>query len=83
MATLTASELAELRRNIQREWTTVIDFDKATANAAIQALEDWYEGERPVVNTLVNTATAPKVFVAAEKKLMAKHFLKFKFGSGG
>jgi len=83
MAALTAAQLAELRRNIQAEWTTPIDFGKPTANAALQAIEDWYEGQRTVVNGLVNTATAPKVFTGAEKKLIAKHFLAWKFKQGG
>ena len=83
MAVLTSDQLAELRRSIQREWSTAIDFNKATANATLQAIEDWYEGQRTVVSGLINTASAPKSFTAAEKKLIAKHFLKWKFDQGG
>ena len=83
MATLTATELAELRQQIEREWITDIDFNKSVANAALQSLEDWYEGERATVSGLMDTATTPKTFTGAEKKLIAKSYLKWKFEQGG
>ena len=83
MAVLNNNELADLRRRTQREWSTDIDFDKSVANAALQAMEDWYEDERTVVSGLIITATSPKAFTAAEKKLIAKHFLAWKFQQGG
>ena len=83
MAALTASQLAELRRSAIRDWTTAIDFGKPIANATFQAIEDWYEGERTVVSGLINTASSPKSFTNAEKKLIAKHYLNWKFKQGG
>ncbi len=83
MAVLDASQLANLRKRMQREWITPTDFNKSIVNATIQALEDWYEGERSVVSGLMNTASSPKSFTNAEKKLIAKQFLAWKNEQGG
>lgn len=42
MAILNSLELADLRRNIAKGEAT-IDWDKPKANAALQAIEDWFE----------------------------------------
>ena len=83
MAALTASEFAELRELGRTNWTTAIDFDKTIANATFQAMEDWYEGERATVSSNIDTASSPKSFTNAEKKLIAAAYLLWKNGEGG
>ncbi len=82
MPTLSGQELAELRRDVASESATV-PWDKAAINAALQALEDWYEAERTQVNALIDTAAAPFVFTNPQKKVLAKHFLRQKFRREG
>lgn len=82
MAILTDLELAELRREVAKEVGTVT-WDKATINAALQAIEDWYEGQRATVAGDINAATTPFVFTGLQKKKMAKHFIRQKFEKGG
>ena len=79
MAVLIAAELDKLRQGAEAEKTDAITYVKADANAAFQALEDWYEGERTAVSGLIDTATSPFVFTNTEKKKMAGVFLKQKF----
>lgn len=83
MAALNAHQLAELRRRIQSDWTTAIDFNKVVANDTLQAIEDWYEGERAAVSLLIDAASGAKSFTSPEKKLIAKHYLAWKFEQGG
>ena len=83
MAVLTTQELAGLRRSTRTDWTTSIDFDKSTINAAFQKIEDSYENQRGPLSGQINSATAPKMFTAAEKKLLSKAHQQFKHGQGG
>ncbi len=82
MAVLTVGELAELRKSLAAE-SDVVTWNKATINAALQALEDWYEAERAVVSGLINAATDPFVFTNAQKKKLARYFLRQKFRREG
>ena len=76
---LTPDELAELRRGTSAKIGSPIEYDKATANAIFQVLEDWYEAEKPIVSGLINAATAPVIFSNPVKKAFAVSFLKQKF----
>ena len=78
MATLTPTERAELRRDVVRG-DSPIDFDKGTINAALQAVEDWFEGERATVSAAIDAATSPYVFSNARKKKLVRFYLKLKF----
>lgn len=76
MAVLTPVQLAILRQQFIQDLGNVsVDFVKATVNNAFQALEDWYEGEKSNVSSLINTATSPYIFTADEKRFMAAYFL--------
>lgn len=76
MAILTAEQLATLRQGIVRKMgNTPGGVTKATLNDALQALEDWYEGEKATVSGLIDAATAPYVFSAAHKKDIAAYYL--------
>jgi hypothetical protein len=84
MAVLTARELNELRKRCAAE-LGVADFDKATANAALQAIEDWYETNKATGSTDIDTATtaintvSPYTFSAPQKKILFQYWNFQKF----
>jgi len=79
MAALTATQYARLRHELRRKWTTPIDFNKVTIDAAFQAMDDWFEAEKPTVSGLIDDATdPPKVFTNAEKKMIAGVYMILK-----
>jgi len=78
MATLTAEQLTELRQGTCRDLHP--DFNKTQINAMLQAIEDWFEAARPSLNTAINTATAPYVFSAANKKKALSYWCAQKYG---
>ena len=79
MSLLSAIELAALRQSCARDQPTV-NYTKPQINAALQAVEDTFEGLRPTLNTAINTATAPLVLTAAQKRLLVKFWLQQKAG---
>jgi hypothetical protein len=79
MALLTAAQLAQLRQFVAAGIATQ-SWTKVQANAALQALEDWYETSgRQAAGSAIETA-APGVFSAAQKKLLGKYWLLQKAG---
>lgn len=74
MATVDAAELAKIRRKMSKDYTDP-PWEKPAINAAIQALEDWYEGERATVNAALNAATSPLTLTAEQKKKLVGYFL--------
>lgn len=83
MAVLTSDELTAIRREVARGLQatgTPINFTKAQVNAAIQALEDWFEANRAAASTAINNATSPFVFTNAQKKQIMAYWLQLKFG---
>lgn len=77
MAILTVDQLAQLRRECAQEQAT-INYEKSQINVAIQAVEDTFEAVRPTLSTNINTATAPLVLTAAQKRLLVKMWLQQK-----
>ncbi len=78
MATLTNTALAKHRRAYVRQLDDVVQHDKPMLNAALQAIEDWFEDNRSGIATAINTATSPTVLTGPEKKALVKAFLQFK-----
>ncbi len=86
MATLTALQLADMRKFLRENWITAIDFDKPTINAGFQALENEYERStsqnRPGFEAAgaadVATVVSPKVFTNPELKKIGAAYLKVK-----
>ena len=78
MAILTPTELSTLRQDFERSETPTCL--KPTLNAALQAIEDWFEVNRAGLSTTINTATSPYVFTAAQKKKLVAYWLRQKFG---
>jgi len=79
MPVLSPAQLIEIRRSCSAD-DTLINFSKAQANLAIQAIEDWFEVNRASLNTAINTATAPLVLSATVKKRLVAFWLRQKFG---
>ena len=85
MATLTNGQLAALRKTARDgyDWG-VIDFDKPDANAAFQAIEDWYQAHKVDAATRINTATEPGyTFTNQEKQVIAAAYFRLRFDLDG
>lgn len=80
MAILTAEQLAQIRRECANEIT--VDYTKATINAAVQAVEDWWIANQAALSTAINVATSPVVLSVAQKRAIGKFWLKQKFERG-
>ena len=80
MAILTPEQLAEVRREFAG--AVPITCNKPQINAALQAIEDWFEANRASLGTAIDTATVPlgKTFTNPEKKQAVKFWLRQKFG---
>lgn len=68
MSALTSQQLAALRRVVAQ--TRVVRWDKTTFNAALQAIEDWWESpqSRASVKGAINPVTRPFAFTDDEMK---------------
>lgn len=82
MAILTTTEFAELRQAIARDQATV-DWNKPQINAALQAIEDWFEANRAALGAAINAGTTPYVFTATQKKRLVAYWLRQKFEREG
>jgi hypothetical protein len=78
MATLTAQQLAELRRRLASN-TSGYTWTKQDVNLALQTVEDWFESNKSSLNTAVDAATGSK-FSGPEKKLLIAYWLFQKAG---
>jgi hypothetical protein len=78
MAVLNTTELAEVRREFVKTLAT-INVTKVPLNAAIQAIENWFESNRSNLSQAIETA-APGAFSVAAKKALVKFWLFSKFG---
>jgi hypothetical protein len=83
MAVLTAAQLGKLLREMDIKYSPAnalpTDYTKAQFNAACQAIEDWFEGQRTAISTAINVATSPLVLTAAQKRFLVKAYLFQKF----
>jgi len=81
MAILTTDQLVQLRQMAAAEAATVT-WTKPQVNAALQAIEDWWEANRASLGTAIEAA-APGKFTVAQKKALGKYWLWQKYGRGG
>lgn len=82
MAVLDPTQLAKVRQRLAKD-TTSQSWTKAEANAALQAIEDWWH--KPAVQSSLNTdvvASSSFVWDTPQKKAALKHWLKSKFDRG-
>ena len=77
MVILNPVELAEVRRGVSKD--EFPDWNKATINAALQAIEDLIESSRAAISNTINAATSPYVFSAGMKKKLVAHYFAQKF----
>ena len=80
MAAIPVEELADIRREYAAANT--VTAEKATYNAAIQAIEDWWIANAAALAAAINTATAPVVLTNPQKREMGRLWLRNKFGRG-
>ena len=80
MAILSPADLATIRRAVTSEGE--VNWTKPVINAALQAIEDQWEADRPRFANAIETA-APGVFTNAQKNRLGKHWLTVKFRLGG
>ena len=76
MAILTGDELAELRRAMAANGT--VTWTKPQINAALQAIEDWFEANRVALGAAIEAA-APGLYNATRKKRLVAYWLRQKF----
>ncbi len=77
MAVLNAEELVDARR-LAKKLLGTLDYDKATINAAVQAIEDWFETNRSGISEDIDTATCPAVMSNPEMKRLGAAWLLYK-----
>ena len=58
-----------------------IAHSKTQGNNAVQAIEDWFDGNRPGLNGQLNAATAPLILSSTVKRKLLAAWLNFKFGA--
>jgi hypothetical protein len=81
MAVLTASELAELRNGVANSGTQ--SWTRAQVNAALQAVEDYFEDTARAGFGSAIEAAAPGVFTNAQKKRIGAYWLLQKYRREG
>ena len=77
MALLTLTQLAAIRQDFVAT-LAVINKTKPQINAAIQAIEDWFEANRASLGAAIEAA-APSTFTPAQKLKLVKFWLRSKF----
>ena len=83
MAIVAVERLARIRNRFVELFPNVAT--KPPLSAAAQAIEDWFEANRPNLSTAIDTATAPFgiTFTNAQKKQLVRQWLFEKFEVGG
>lgn len=85
MAAITAQNLEFIRRYcLANSATQNPNWTKPQINAAANAIDAWFDlaATRTAISNAIDVATSPKVFTAAEKKLIMRAWLTEKFGVG-
>ena len=81
MAILTNVQLAVLRRNAVSDGIAET-FTKPQANAALQAIEDWWVANQAALSSAIDVAVAPFAFTNLQKRTLAKMWLRGRFERG-
>ncbi len=82
MSILTQDHLLFVRQQAAHDMPAV-NYTKPQINAAAQAVEDWFEVNRPALSTAIDLATSPLVLTNAQKKQLVKWWFMLKFNRGG
>lgn len=79
MAILTADQMTQIRNLVEKSGVP-IDYRKTQINAAMQAVEDFFENTgKAAINNAIETA-CPMIFTAFQKKQIVKYWLLSKTG---
>lgn len=83
MATINATDLHFLRNDLEKYAVAngySVDYTKAVANAALQAIEDWFvlPATQSAISNAINAATSPVTLTVAQKKIIGKVWLDWK-----
>lgn len=81
MAVVGNGELDQIRQEAAAE--VDVDYLKGVANQAVQAIEDWWESTRVDLSAAIDAATDPVVLSNAQKRALAKHWMRRKAARGG
>jgi len=73
MATVSNEDKAKIAQGMEREG--IVDYDKITIGAAIQVLEDWFDGDKLVVSGLIDAAISPDNLTNSQKKKIAGYWM--------
>lgn len=82
--TLTATEKDKLRQAFARDFPDPPI--KTVLNAALDALDDWFETQRATIKSTMDSAATGaggSAFTAAQAKTLGRYWLRTKFGKGG
>lgn len=79
MAVLSATELQAIRQGCELTVGFTLNATKPQINLAAQAVEDFITNNAATVSTLINTATSPFVFTAAQKKTITAYVVLMKY----
>jgi len=79
MAILNPTQLAQIRNGCEKVEPN-INYIKPQINAAIQALEDYFENTARAGFGAAIEAAAPGIFTNAQKKRIGRFYLFLKFG---
>lgn len=71
-----AAQRDTIRRLIEEP---TAEWSKAQADAAIEAVETWFQANRAGIAAEINTATSPFVIPNPVKDKIVKHWLRSKF----
>lgn len=80
MSTLTVTQLTEIRQGAATNGGTTVNYTRAQINAAVQAIEDYFEDTARAGFGAAIEAAAPGVFTNAQKKKIGKYWLLQKYG---
>mgnify|MGYP001605685944 FL=1 len=78
MVVLTVADLVPIRQACAKK--VAVNYTKPQINAAVQAVENWFEANRAGLSGVIDTATAPLVLSGAQKKAIVAYWLNYKFG---
>jgi len=77
MAAISTKEKSKIRQKMSSIGT--VDYNRPTINAAMQAVEDWFDGERATISAQIDIATSPKVLSNQQKKKLVGFWMLKKY----
>lgn len=80
MANLNAGQLTEIRQRVAATGAIPVTYTKPQINAAVQAVEDYFETTARAGISAAIEAVEPGTFTAAQKRQIAKMWLFQKYG---